>query len=141
MTVADTVAQRSACVRRQAGAVIVDVTNRIVATAYNGPPAGYPITCASGCPRAREGLVEDGYHQCLSVHSEAHALLFCDRRDRLGGTLYSNMTPCLDCAKLLGSSGLGRVVMRLHEADAHRDPQRSISFMQASGLEVVQWQA
>jgi deoxycytidylate deaminase len=38
LEVAFAIAKRSSCTNRQVGCVIVDTTNRPVATGYNGPP-------------------------------------------------------------------------------------------------------
>lgn len=53
---ADTIAKRSLCVRDQVGAVIVDMQNRPLISAYNGPPSGFQhsdLQCDSWCSRAK----------------------------------------------------------------------------------------
>lgn len=118
MSVADAVAQRSPCVRAQAGAVIVTVSNRVVATGYNGFPAPRrtnPTSCdeRTGCERAKSGPADPhSYLDCIATHAEANALLFCDRAAREGGTIYVTTNVCWECAKLVANSGLKRVVMR-----------------------------
>lgn len=130
-------ALRSNCIRRQIGAVVVDGTNRIVATGYNGPPAGLGIECASSCPRALyAGRQPTDYRNCISIHAEANALLFCDRRDREDGTIYVVEAPCYDCAKLIANSGLSTVVISTLENQEHRDVDSSLKMLRNSGLKV-----
>jgi dCMP deaminase len=122
------------------GAVIVNTTNRIVATGYNGPPAGFvetrdrtePPRCSQWCTRATNvptlldeqageirGLQPD-YSDCPSLHAEANALSVCDRSLRESGTLYVTSHICSACAKLVANSGLGRVVVRPTAQHDHR---------------------
>jgi dCMP deaminase len=143
MNVADVIANRSPCSRRQVGAVIVDETNRIVATGYNGFPAGYLLpdgydpVCDVDCPRAQRGaIVGVSYDNCLTIHAEANALMFTDRRDREGGTIYVTSAICFTCAKQVANSGVMRVVMRISPEDRHRKPEQSIKFLEAAGIEV-----
>ena len=143
MATADVVALRSACVRAQVGAVIVDRANRIVATGYNGAPAGFVLaqahgSCRSYCPRALvedQSRLEPGYVDCVSIHAEANALAFCDRRDREGGTMYVTTSICYGCAKLVANSGLLRLTLRVPDL-THRDPDRSIQLLVDSGVQV-----
>jgi len=139
MGVADAVSQRSRCTRAQCGAVVVDATNRVIATGYNGQPAGTNLSCVD-CPRSRLGPTPETittYDDCSAIHAEANALLFCDRREREGGTLYVTTNVCFTCAKLVANSGVSRVVQR---TDAeYRDVQRSVLFMVSCGLEVDTW--
>lgn len=137
MNVADVISQRSLCDGRSIGAVIVDPHNRVVSTGYNGQPHGYDTlgeTCKAWCPRVRSGRRTLDYSNCISVHAEANALAFADRRSYEGGTLYVTSACCWDCGKLVSNSGIARVVMRIWSADRHRDPERTIAFMEQCGL-------
>ncbi len=141
--IAKNVARRSACALGQVGAVVVDHTNRVVATGYNGPPAGYPDQCITGCPRfftrMNEGRTAT-YENCISIHAEANALLFCDRRDRVNGTIYVTSSPCIECAKLIANSGLARVVVtRDLEPVEHRDPQTGRDIIEKARLVYQVW--
>ena len=88
MQVAKTVAQRSLCTAMRVGAVIVDGGNRIMATGYNGPPAGFPNHY---CPREHSKDHRKDFSDCVANHAEANARHYC--------------------AKLIASSGLARVVV------------------------------
>ena len=124
--------------RRQIGCVIVDANNRVVATGYNGPAAGYPGSCETACSRARheDAKLSWDYANCISIHAEANALMFCDRRDREGGTIYVEEMPCWDCAKLIANSGLKRVVVYTLENQEHRPVSASSDYMERSGVRV-----
>lgn len=146
MKVADSIAGRSKCTNRQVGAVIVDQSNRPIAMGYNGEPAGFkPVltmravlssTCSGYCPRSKDcgGDRSDSYDNCVSVHAEANALIFADRSQYQGGTIYVTNPCCWDCAKLVSNSGIARVVIRISDADAHADYKTPIKFMQSCGL-------
>lgn len=107
--IAEAVSLRSDCARDKVGAVIVGTDRRIRATGYNGSPAGTP-GCAT-CPRRTSGC-EPGsnYDNCVSVHAEANALLYCDRADLLGSTIYITRKPCIACSKLIIGAGIKRIV-------------------------------
>lgn len=109
MLIAQTVKLRSDCERDKVGAVVVGRDQRIRITGYNGAPPSLP-GCQT-CPRRLSG-VEPGsnYGNCVAVHAEANALLFCDREDLPGSTLYVTRQPCTDCAKLIAAAGIERVV-------------------------------
>jgi len=144
MAVADTVARRSKCDGRQVGAVVVDSTNRPISTGYNGPPRGFNDlggqTCSVWCQRRQSGSQHAQYGlTCPSVHAEANALMFADRRDYEGGTIYVTASCCADCTKLIANSGISRVVMRVDARDAHRSPLTIVTFLEDCGLEVVIW--
>lgn len=136
MGVADIIGQRSRCVRAKVGTVVVDPFNRVVATGYAGPPANMPLDgemCDSWCLRSRLTPISGGeYTDCVASHSEMNALMFCDKRDAAGGTLYCNGVICFTCAKVIANSGVERVVMRINETDHHRLPERTVQFLKES---------
>lgn len=112
LRIAETVSIRSDCERAKVGAVVVQ-GRRIVGTGYNDAPAGQ-AGCET-CPRRLSGVKPDspyseGSGRCVAVHAEANALLYTDRSDLPGATLYSTRTPCRDCAKLVAAAGIVRVV-------------------------------
>ena len=142
LDIARTMAHRSRCVRSQVGAVIVDAHWRIIATGYNGPPAGYRhqdnVDCGTFCSRAMNGPKDPlSYADCVSIHAEANALLFCDRRHREGGVIYVSGPICWDCAKMIANSGLTRVVVEDLGDAPHRSSENGILLMEGCGLEVV----
>lgn len=106
--IAQAVAVRSDCERDKVGAVVVN-NRRIRSTGYNGAPAGMP-GCDT-CPR-RTSDCEPGsnYDNCLAIHAEANALLYCDRADLIGSTIYITRKPCIGCTKLIRGAGIHRVV-------------------------------
>lgn len=142
MAVAEAMALRSKCVRRQIGAVIVSPDNSQIWVGYNGPPAGWMptndvTTCEMWCERSKFNQATAGYDNCITIHAEANALLKSDRALRRGGTIYVTSFPCWDCAKMVANSGIKKVVTRLdEERDAHRLPHRTIEMLADSGLEV-----
>lgn len=152
MAVATAMSKRSRCVNRQVGAVIVTKENRPMAVGYNGPPANFDkapkIThfasettntssnCDGFCPRGGSSERGTSYSNCVSVHAEANALLFADRRDYEGGTIYVTNPCCWDCAKLVSNSGVARVVVKVSEVDAHYDNDSSLNFIRQCGIVV-----
>lgn len=108
MGIAKAVAQRSDCERDKVGAVVVK-DRRIRGTGYNGAPSGKP-GCDT-CPR-RLSNVPSGtnYDNCVAVHAEANALLYCNREDLIGATIYITREPCYACDKLIQAAGVHAVV-------------------------------
>ena len=114
MGIAEAVATRADCSRRQIGAVIVK-DNRIVSTGYNGAPAGKAGCLEGACPRARSDVepgsqYETGAGECIAIHAEANALLYTSRDKCEGATIYITCQPCTWCAKLINGAGIKRIV-------------------------------
>mgnify|MGYP003435666570 CR=1 FL=1 len=112
LNIARAVAERSDCERSKVGAVVVK-DRRIRATGYNGAPTGQS-GCGS-CPRRRSTVptgsdYDGGPGRCVAVHAEANALLYCDRTDLVGATIYITREPCEGCSKLIDATGIKRVV-------------------------------
>lgn len=113
------VAAGADCTRSSVGAVIV-VGNRVVATGFNGAPAGAPSCLAGACPRGRASYEEiaalSSYDNCISLHAESNALLHAGREVR-GGTVYITREPCPSCAKLMRGAGIVRWVTPDSDSD------------------------
>ena len=108
LDMARTASTRSSCVRDKVGAVVVK-DRRIRSTGYNDAPAGQP-GCES-CPRrTSDAKPGTNYDNCVAVHAEANALIFCDRSDLPGSTLYITRDPCYACTKLIAAAGITRIV-------------------------------
>jgi dCMP deaminase len=157
MSMAENIGKRTRCVRAQRatkfggiGCVIVSADNRVVSTSYAGPPAGYEpanedpeSTCEQWCPRARKtDNLDPGYTDCVSSHAEQSAIARAEFAEAVGGVAYVNSAVCLQCAKLLATALLARVVMRFADQDTHRFPSgSSVEYLRASGVEVEVWPA
>jgi len=112
MDIAHTVARRGNCLRRQVAAVIVSA-RRIISTGYNGTPRGVPNCCDGGCPRCAGGAGSgEQLGDCLCSHAEENAIVQAAYHGIAvrGGTLYSTISPCLLCAKMIINAGLVEVV-------------------------------
>ena len=130
LDVAETVLERSTCLRRCYGAIIVK-SDEIVATGYNGAPRGRR-NCVdlNFCTREAMGIPSgERYELCRSVHAEANAIISAARSDILGGTLYlvgrdaktgdllGDATSCSMCRRLVINAGIQRVVIRRSERE------------------------
>lgn len=112
MKIAEVVATRSNCSRRQVAAVIVK-DNHILSTGYNGTPRGVRNCFAGGCPRC-SGNVASGkkLEECLCVHAEQNAITQAAYYGVAvsGASIYVTISPCLTCAKLIINAGITEVV-------------------------------
>jgi dCMP deaminase len=114
LKIADTVAERSTCLRRKVGAVLV-TDKRILATGYNGAPKGL-IHCAQiGCLRHSMKIKSaERIEICRGIHAEQNALV---QSAYFGlpvanATLYSTHFPCITCAKMLINAGIHKIIVR-----------------------------
>ncbi len=137
LDIAETVLERSTCLRRCYGAIIVK-NDEIVSTGYNGAPRGRK-NCMDLGYCAREAMnVPSGqrYELCRSVHAEMNAIISAARRDTLGSTLYlagreaksgellHDATSCSMCRRMIINAGLERVVIRRTETEYEIVPVR-----------------
>ncbi|WPV00327.1 dCMP deaminase family protein [Mucilaginibacter sp. cycad4] len=108
MNLATDLSQRSHCVKAHVGAVLTRDT-RIISIGYNGPPAG-THNCDEEWPGT--GCARDSKGSCsLALHAEENAILYAVKNGaRLeGATLYTTLSPCLPCARLIYSAGITQV--------------------------------
>ena len=130
LDIADSVLERSTCLRRKYGAIIVR-NDEIISTGYNGAPRGRR-NCSDLGRCTRESLnIPSGerYELCRSVHAEANAIISASRRDMIGATIYlvgrdartgellNDATSCSMCRRMVINSGLEKVVIRRTETE------------------------
>ena len=125
LDIAETVLERSTCLRRQYGAIIVR-NDEIVATGYNGAPRGRKNCSDLGrCVRVQMQVPRgERYELCRSVHAEANAIINAARSDMIDATMYlvgmdartGELVPdsnsCSMCKRLIINAGLKRLVIR-----------------------------
>ena len=104
MEIARTVATRATCPRASVGAVLVR-EHRILTTGYNGAPRNVAHCTEAGCEMS-------GGHCVRSTHAEANAVVqgALHGIGLEGATAYCTHQPCVNCAKLLISAGVTKIV-------------------------------
>lgn len=134
LNIAETVSQRSTCLTKHWGAIIVK-DDTIVSTGFNGAPRKVKDCLQKGYCRLTEHRKKTNsgrgtcYEQCLSVHAEMNAMLSASKDEMLGATLYlvgkestsldggfdyvKNPKPCTMCRKMIINAGIERVIVRI----------------------------
>lgn len=112
MALAALASQRSNCMKRRVGCVLVGRERRVISTGYNGTPRGLRNCAEGGCPRCNDGNSSGvGLATCLCIHAEENALLESGReRIRDGAVLYCDTCPCLTCSIKICQVGISEVV-------------------------------
>ena len=125
LDIAEAALERSTCLRRQFGAIIVR-DDEIVATGYNGAPRGrancidlnYCIRQQRNVPRGTQ------YELCRAIHAEANAIIAASREEMIGSTLYlvgrdtqtgeimRDADSCPMCKRQIINAGISQVVIR-----------------------------
>lgn len=125
LDIAQTVAERSTCLRKHFGAIIVK-NDTIISTGYNGAPRGRANCSDLGVCRREQLNVPRGqrYELCRSVHAEANAIIAASREEMLGATLYmtcisgatgeleAGTSSCNMCRRLIINAGIETVYVR-----------------------------
>ncbi len=111
MKMAKLAAERSTCLRRQVGAILVK-ERQILATGYNGAPSGVDHCDKSGCLRQELEVPSGERHEiCRGVHAEqnlvAQAAFHGVKTE--DSTVYCTNQPCVICVKLLINAGVERI--------------------------------
>ena len=106
------VAERSTCTRAKVGAVIVR-DKSILATGYNGSPAGMPHCTEVGCliyeSKTPAGDVEQNCFR--TIHAEINAIAQAAKNGSSirDAAIYITHTPCIHFYKVLINTGIKRV--------------------------------
>ena len=125
LDIAQTVAERSTCLRKMYGAIIVK-NDVIVSTGYNGAPRGRK-NCSdiNYCMRDKLNIPRgERYELCRSVHAEANAIIAAARERMLGATIYmvcvdpnsgeivGGTSSCMMCKRQIINAGISTVIIR-----------------------------
>ncbi|MBK0382663.1 dCMP deaminase family protein [Pedobacter sp. SD-b] len=134
MNLAADLAKRSHCVKNQVGAVLTKDT-RIISIGYNGPPAN-THNCDEEWPE--KGCPRDSRNSCsLALHAEENAILYGIKNGTQiqGATLYTTLSPCIACARLILSSGIKEVMFRHSYAEYKGLPNdEGVEFLNKFGV-------
>ena len=112
MTITRQVAERSTCSRAKVGAVIVREKS-ILATGYNGAPAGMPHCTEAGCliyeSKTPDGDTEENCFR--TIHAEINAIAQAAKNGAAirEASIYITHTPCIQCFKVLINTGIVRI--------------------------------
>ena len=130
LDLAEMVSQRSTCLRRHFGAVLVQ-NDEVISTGYTGAPRGRK-NCSdlNYCVRQKLNVPRgERYELCRSVHAEANAIISTSRDKMLGSTLYlvgiecdtgeyvENASSCSMCKRLIINAGIQHVIIRDNKDD------------------------
>ncbi|MBR3766690.1 MAG: cytidine/deoxycytidylate deaminase family protein [Clostridia bacterium] len=125
LDLAEIVSQRTTCLRRRYGAVIVK-NDEVISTGYVGAPRGRQNCTDLGyCIRQELGIPRgERYELCRSVHAEANAIISASRDKMIDSTLYltgvevadgsyvSNSCCCSMCKRMVINAGIKEVIIR-----------------------------
>ena len=112
MKVAIILAQESKCVSKKVGAIITK-DGRIISSGYNGTPAGH-INCKD---HFKNGYERESHHEWSNaneIHAEMNAILFASKvgLSLNGCEMYTLVSPCIQCAKVIVGAGISKVYFR-----------------------------
>jgi dCMP deaminase len=120
MGITEMVAQRSTCLRRKVGAILVR-DKRIIATGYNGAPAKVSHCLDIGCLREQQGIPSGERHElCRGLHAEQNAIIQAALHGFSieGATLYCTNMPCAICSKMLINARIEKIYYKEGYADS-----------------------
>lgn len=135
MGMAKLTSQRSTCLRRKVGAVIVK-DKHIVATGYNGAPRGLSH-CAElgGCLREKLKVPSGQRHElCRALHAEQNAIIQAATLGQSieGASIYITHQPCSICSKMIINAGIERIVV-----DEGYPDELATKLLAEAGIKVV----
>lgn len=113
LNIAKEISSLSHCVSHQVGCVIVK-DGRILVNGYNGTPPKF-INCDSVfiAPLSKEEREKHhNWSNVHEIHAEQNSISFAAKHGISinGATIYITLEPCVNCLKLLISSGIKRIV-------------------------------
>lgn len=119
-------AKLSHCKKNQVGALIVK-NKTIISDGYNGMPTGFENPCEDS----------EGKTKWLVLHAEANAILKVANATQSceGATLYTTVSPCKECSKLILQAKILRVVFLEYYKD-----KEGLILLEKTGIQIKQLQ-
>lgn len=127
LDIAETVAERGTCIRKDYGCIIVK-NDEIISTGYSGAPRGRTNCIDLGyCTKKKiyPDIHHGGHDACRSVHAEQNAIISAARKDMLGSTMYlvgrrkdnnkyeERAMSCQMCRKMIINAGIKKIIVRV----------------------------
>lgn len=112
LKIASVVSEQATCRRHHMGAVAVR-DKHILATGYNGAPAGAKDCLELGCLRDENNIPSGTrVETCRAIHAEQNVIIQAGLHgvSLEGSTVYCTHTPCVLCAKMLVNARIKRFV-------------------------------
>jgi dCMP deaminase len=131
------VAERSTCLKRKVGAIIVK-ENRILSTGYNGSPKSIKHCNEVGCIRKEMNVPSGQRHElCRGLHAEQNAIIQAAWHGVKieGATMYCTYQPCIICVKMMLNAGIVKLVFSGNYPD-----ELASKMLKESSMQVVHHQ-
>jgi dCMP deaminase len=112
MKITKDVSERSTCLKRKVGAIIVKDC-RVLSTGYNGAPKGLMHCEETGCLRKKMNVPSGQRHElCRGLHAEQNAIIQAAVHgvEIEGATMYCTFQPCIICVKMMINAGISKLV-------------------------------
>jgi len=126
--------ERSTCLRRQIGAVLVK-DNKVIATGYNGACRKTTDCFELGCLRDQLGIPSGTRAEvCRAVHAEQNAIIQAalSGASTKGATMYCTHSPCIICAKMMVNAEIARSVINEKYSESEY-----VELFKQAGIEVT----
>ena len=122
--------------RRQVGSILVK-DKRILATGYNGAPAGMKHCEEVGCLRQDASVPSGQRHElCRGLHAEQNAIIQAAYHgiSIKGATLYCTNKPCVICSKMIINAGIREIIYE----EGYEDPLAD-QMLKEAGVKVMRF--
>ena len=144
------ISQQSTCCRLQVGAVLVR-EGRVISIGYNGVPAGQKHcdehfkdtyhthfkdkhACYEDFIKTKDFYdLHGAFSNDNELHAEQNAILFAAKNGiaTQGADLYITLSPCINCAKIIITAGIKRVLFK----ELYDRSQEGVAFLNKNGIE------
>jgi dCMP deaminase len=138
INVAKEISKRSTCCRKQVGSILVSEKKKIISCGWNGVPTGkthcYDTFGENEIAKPDFYKTHGEWSKYNELHSELNCIIHCDRDKLKTSTLYTTLSPCSECAKIIIASEIKRVVyMELYDRD-----QKGIELLKFNEIQIFQ---